>query len=63
MKEKIRRVMQYLESQNLFHYPGGIPTSMKNSDQQWDGRYGIQYVCLSSYQNLIISLKQCNCIE
>ena len=41
MKEKIRRVMQYLESQNLFHYPGGIPTSMKNSDQQWDGRYGI----------------------
>ena len=40
MKEKIRPVMKYLEDQSLFEYQGGIPTSFKQSSQQWDSRYG-----------------------
>ena len=40
MKEKIRPVMKYLEDQSLFEYQGGIPTSFKQSAQQWDSRYG-----------------------
>ena len=40
MKEKIRLVMKYLEDQSLFEYQGGIPTSFKQSAQQWDSRYG-----------------------
>jgi len=38
MKEKIKRVITYLESLHLFEYPGGVPTSLKQSDQQWDSR-------------------------
>ena len=39
MKEKITRVVKYLNAQHVLGYPGGIPTSMRQSGQQWDSRY------------------------
>ena len=37
--EKIRKVIQYLEENGSLEYPGGIPTSLIRSGQQWDFRY------------------------
>ena len=37
--EKIRKVIKYLEENGSLEYPGGIPTSLIRSGQQWDFRY------------------------
>jgi hypothetical protein len=38
MKEKSRRVIAYMKNHKAFSYPGGVPTSMVKSGQQWDFR-------------------------
>ncbi|KAK2178980.1 hypothetical protein NP493_520g01046 [Ridgeia piscesae] len=32
----VERVLQYIRNEGVLNYPGGIPTSLKNSGQQWD---------------------------
>ena len=38
LKEKIKPFVKYLKNSGAFDYPGGVPTSMVNSGQQWDFR-------------------------
>ena len=37
-REKIKKVMSYLESTGITTRDIGVPTSFINSGQQWDGR-------------------------
>ena len=37
-REKIKKVMSYLESMGMTSQKIGIPTSFVDSGQQWDGR-------------------------
>ena len=39
--QKIIPVINYVEKLKAFDYPGGVPTSMVKSGQQWDFRYNI----------------------
>lgn len=36
LESRIDRLIKYIDLTNAFHYPGGVPTSMKKSGQQWD---------------------------
>jgi len=35
-KNRENKVVEYIEDNDAFNYPGGIPTSLVKSDQQWD---------------------------
>ena len=39
LREKIMAVIDYMENHKAFQYPGGVPTSLVRSNQQWDFRY------------------------
>jgi len=36
LKEKVLPVLNYITNEEAFQYPGGVPTSMVKSGQQWD---------------------------
>jgi len=36
LKERILAVLKYIDGQKAFKYPGGVPTSMSKSGEQWD---------------------------
>ena len=36
--EKVGKVIKYLEDQSVLNYPGGIPSSLLKTGQQWDFR-------------------------
>ena len=38
LKEKVLPVLNYITNEEAFQYPGGVPTSMVKSGQQWDLR-------------------------
>ena len=36
--EKVGKVIEYLKAQSVLNYPGGIPSSLLQTGQQWDFR-------------------------
>ena len=54
--EKVKKVIQYLDRQGVTSRDVGIPTSLVDSKQQWDGGYSSQYLilmqsCIYAYRN------------
>ena len=35
-KNRVEKIINYIETSSAFDYPGGVPTSMVKSGQQWD---------------------------
>ena len=36
LNERVLPVLDYIDNQEAFKYPGGVPTSTVKSGQQWD---------------------------
>ena len=59
LKEKVLPVLNYITNEEAFQYPGGVPTSMVKSGQQWDLRWIctlICYFCIGSYLDTCIPI-------